>query len=327
MRDFGKVKSSIWMSEKFTKLQADLDRLLYIYLLTNQHGNALGCYRIHIGYMIADLDKSEAEILEAMTRCQKSGLIEYDTVSKMVFIHDFLLHSPPSNQSHAKKIFSDTVSVTNEKFRFLLLRDISKACKGAKWQMTKEIKEELDTLSTRWGTPTPTETQTQTQTNASKEACPVPENRPKPSAKKMADLDIVFEAFWKAYPGQGKDGATGEAFKGKKARAKKYFETILKKEKDHEPLIRAIAAGLEQYAKFLDAHPDRPSQHASTWLNGKGWEDDYTFSEGKPRTRPGSNRGYDPDAALDAALRDETRKPRGNAADQRYTGDMLQQLL
>lgn len=99
------------------------------------------------------------------------------------------------------------------------------------------------------------------------------------------EIGMMFENIWNAYPGRGKDGAIGTGYKGPKAAALAAFTKIIKAtpKDDHENLIRIIADGAKKYAGHLD-RSGYPSKHASTWLNQRGWQDDYTSTSaaGKP---------------------------------------------
>lgn len=118
-------------------------------------------------------------------------------------------------------------------------------------------------------------------------------NAPSPSPSPTKDitnvisaqeLQMLFETIWLAYPGRGKNGATGNGYKGSKAAALKSFTAIIAKtrKEDHAAIIRNITEGAGRYAGHLD-RSGYPSKHASTWLNQRGWEDDYA-SAGGPRT-------------------------------------------
>lgn len=140
--------------------------------------------------------------------------------------------------------------------------------------------------------PTPTPTPTILDTNVSNAA-----------ALSSVEIDMMFQTVWNAYPGRGKDGAKGNGFKGSKAQAAAVFTKIIKatKKDEHENLCRSIQDGAEKYAGHLD-RSGYPSKHASTWLNQRGWEDDYG-SSGPTTTRPGGKHerarnilaGNDPD--------------------------------
>lgn len=138
----------------------------------------------------------------------------------------------------------------------------------------KHMQTDMQTTS-KADAPTPTPTPTILDTNVSNA-----------SALSSVEIDMMFQGIWNAYPGRGKDGAKGNGFKGSKAAAAASFTKIIKatKKDDHENLVRSITDGAEKYAGHLD-RSGYPSKHASTWLNQRGWEDDYSSSgaTGAPR--------------------------------------------
>lgn len=103
--------------------------------------------------------------------------------------------------------------------------------------------------------------------------------RTQPNAKKRPDKNknkkeytSDFEALWKSYP--RKDGSKSDAFDA--------YQSILERGISHETLVRSI----EQFAVFHRAAGTEAKHlpHATTWLNGKRWEGDYTITTtGKPK--------------------------------------------
>lgn len=92
------------------------------------------------------------------------------------------------------------------------------------------------------------------------------------------EIDMQFQSFWNAYPGMGKDGATGTGFKGSRAKALESFNKLLRQQKgkeDYEIIVGSLNRGAAAYAEHL-ARSGYPSKHAVTWLNQRGWEDDYS---------------------------------------------------
>ena len=82
------------------------------------------------------------------------------------------------------------------------------------------------------------------------------------------DSSCMFETFWKAYPRKvNKQGA----------------EKAFKKLKPNEDLFKAIMAGLENHKKSKQWTRDDGQYipHASTWLNGKRWEDELESASNK----------------------------------------------
>ncbi len=98
------------------------------------------------------------------------------------------------------------------------------------------------------------------------------------------ESEMYFTQVWAAYPGRGKRGATGAAFKGSKSDAFARFQVLLKKERDYDGFTKQLIAGAHLYTHFLD-QSGYPSKHLSTWLNQQCWKDDYSST-------PGSDGGH-----------------------------------
>lgn len=106
--------------------------------------------------------------------------------------------------------------------------------------------------------------------DAGKGCIPVHTNSPMNSPSNIINIykpptaKISFEEFWSLY---GKIG--------NKQQAEKSFKKI--KGVCHE----AIIAGLRKYQSYAKSNPWYSPKHASTWLNSRGWEDEYpTESKG-----------------------------------------------
>ena len=76
--------------------------------------------------------------------------------------------------------------------------------------------------------------------------------------------DDEFSIFWKAYPRKVAVAAARKAFKA--ARKKESLDGLL--------------GGLERYK--VDKPAEHPWKHASTWLNGECWRDDYKDRQDAP---------------------------------------------
>lgn len=123
---------------------------------------------------------------------------------------------------------------------------------------------------------------------------------------KTSPIESLFERIWDLYPGKGKNGQLGAAFKGDKKAAKKRFETIYRntKEIDLETLISNIVKGCRDYSEFLEKS-GYPSKHLSTWLNAAGWETDYSVSaSSQANSRRGSS--YSLEVVYAQAMADQT---------------------
>ena len=56
----------------------------------------------------------------------------------------------------------------------------------------------------------------------------------------VVEIDMEFQKIWNAYPGRGKDGATGFGYKGHRKRALTLFTNLYKKTKEPEQKLERI---------------------------------------------------------------------------------------
>ena len=88
----------------------------------------------------------------------------------------------------------------------------------------------------------------------------------KNTSNKKRNKEIIytseFETFWKSYGAVGVKSKAAEIFNGIKPE-----------------LYPAIYAGLDKYQAYARANPWYSPQHATTWLNTKGWESEWQYQE------------------------------------------------
>lgn len=101
MRQYSKVSHCLWASKRFAP-HNDQCKCLYVYCLTSPHGNSIGCYRLPIGYIMADLQWARDKAIEALDEVSQSGLIDLFIDEELVRIDLFLAHNPVTNQKHAE---------------------------------------------------------------------------------------------------------------------------------------------------------------------------------------------------------------------------------
>lgn len=133
MRTYGKVKIAFWEDEKIRELP-DAPKLLALYCLTGEHSNAIGCFRLPLGYIETDLrwDKSKAQ--DALTRLIETGFALYDEETHYLLMPRYLEHNPiensrvgkmciqlVNNAMRAHKIFPSLwQALQSQKHRFIL---------------------------------------------------------------------------------------------------------------------------------------------------------------------------------------------------------------
>lgn len=142
-RDFSRIKTSIWHSQKFRKL-SEKHRLFYLYLLTCPQANSAGLFKHHIGYMMVDMDWSEDECKKALLEVEKVGLINYQNSENTLFLCGWFAVNPPQNPKHAIKIISDTVSVPYGKLKKIAFQELQGFLEDKDWTLNEKCRQEID---------------------------------------------------------------------------------------------------------------------------------------------------------------------------------------
>jgi hypothetical protein len=126
--EFSKVTRTLWRrSKKFKSLTNSDWKLLYLYLLTSEHFNPVGCYTLAQGYACADLGWLEKRYLDGIEALISVGLIEYDFANDTIFIVNSVEHNAPANAKHAMGMLIDLQNAESELLkykRFQELRDV-----------------------------------------------------------------------------------------------------------------------------------------------------------------------------------------------------------
>ena len=99
-RSFGMLGSTIWQSRRFNRLGSDGARLAFCYIISCDHGNVIGTYRLNPRYMAADrsisADQAEGE-LEDMAQV---GLIDYDGGEGLIHIRRWFGRNRITNRNY-----------------------------------------------------------------------------------------------------------------------------------------------------------------------------------------------------------------------------------
>lgn len=169
MRDFCKVSPKVWRSLKFKKL-SDRGRLLYLYLLTCPHANAVGCYSLPLAYVGADIGLDTPA--DVMAEVEAAGLVRYDDGEGIVFVENFMHFNPPTNASHAAMMLKLAQELKKTPFYKDLIESLQILCQDKDWKgidtllrdMNIGCQHPVDTLRTVSNHKTrPDQTQTETR--------------------------------------------------------------------------------------------------------------------------------------------------------------------
>ncbi|MCG7932088.1 MAG: hypothetical protein N0E44_18820 [Candidatus Thiodiazotropha lotti] len=101
MREYGQIQSSYWTHPDIRDLPIET-KTIGAYLLTCQHTNGIGCFRMPIGYVSLDLSIGIETVSKGFEELFQKGFLEYDKPSEYVLIPNFLRWNPISNPNSAK---------------------------------------------------------------------------------------------------------------------------------------------------------------------------------------------------------------------------------
>lgn len=111
------------------------------------------------------------------------------------------------------------------------------------------------------------------------------------------DCNMSFEMFWNAYPGNRP--------KGNKQTARQKYGDVFKELLKDEAQANAFFDAVDAYKAFCES--GNYNQHASTWLNQKGWQTDWqaqiTKGDDNEKNRHSRARGSKSDRAKAAVAR------------------------
>lgn len=103
MREYTKVSPALWTSRRFLDLSL-LEKVGYLFVLTNSHQNSAGCYRLPVGYAAIDLACTADEWVKIISSLVVAEEISFDTKTEELRIRRWFKHNPPMNPDHLKHI-------------------------------------------------------------------------------------------------------------------------------------------------------------------------------------------------------------------------------
>ncbi|MBS0877965.1 MULTISPECIES: hypothetical protein [unclassified Tatumella] len=241
MRDYGKVHTSFWISDGMRRVSDDA-RLLALYLLTGQHTNMIGCFRLPDGYVSEDLAWAPERVSKGFDELSNNGFATRDSVSKWVLIHNFLSWNPIENPNQgisAMRLFDQIPGNSRVKPELARILSVSVAHIGteklkgservlqpflSQEQEQEQEQEQKNTLGHGSAIP-PDDDETDSETRGSK--------------KKTYPED--FERAWAIYPKRAGGNSKADAVKAWNARITA-----------GEPPEKLIA-GVKRYAVYVTA--------------------------------------------------------------------------
>jgi hypothetical protein len=209
-----------------------------------------------MGYIYEDLNWDMKRLGKPFTKLLEEVFIKYDTATKVVLVINYLKNNPIENENQAKAAIKQVVELPKTE----LLQDVKRFLERLDKPFMKRLVEQIPKPVTVTVTVTVTEAVTVTKDSPSPDGS---EGVPKMSKAEM------FNQFWEAYP---KRKSKGDA---EKAWAKiKMTESLLAE------ILDSIEKGKQSHEWTKEGGQYIP--YPATWLNRKGWEDEYTQVENVP---------------------------------------------
>ncbi|MDI9418754.1 MAG: hypothetical protein QM399_01065 [Bacillota bacterium] len=309
---YSKVFVKIWHSKDFRTLSGDA-KLLFVYLLTSPHRNMGGFYYLPFPYLCFDIGLDENRVAKAFQELEDRGMAVYDKDAQVVLIRKWFLYNPIENQNQAKGLNKQLAEIPKSRLFESFVNCVKEHCKYTETilkgfdisfeTLSKPFRNPSETLSKPFakpGTGTGTGTgdiytcapdgarvYTAPSPGGSVEAEKVTATLGDKSSKsgprspfKSKRQEQLFDEFWAQYP---------------KKRSKGQAERTWVKIKPDEQLFEAIMAGLERAKTSVEWQKDGGQYipHPSTWLNAKGWEDEYRTDGNYVRGKEKANGLYD----------------------------------
>jgi hypothetical protein len=299
---YTRVESKFWQDEKMRAVSDDA-RYLMLYLLTSPHRNILGFYFLPSPYACFDLGWDEKRFKKALQELLQIGRIKYDAHAHVVLVQNYIKHNPLENPNQVKSAIERLEEIPQTQLFQDFLAVVEQFNKPFIQPLVERLQERLRKQGTETGTETGTgninicapdgaraHTRPDPGSDGSVEADKVtvssdeqPGEKSGPrSPFKSKRQEQLFDEFWAQYP---------------KKRSKGQAERAWVKIKPDEQLFKAILDGLERAKTSVEWLKDDGQYipYPSSWLNAKGWEDEYPQQGGGTSGRDHVNRGNTPE--------------------------------
>lgn len=172
MRDFAKVSPAVWRSKKFKSLPSMEARFIYLYLLTNPHGNSAGCFDLHPQYASADMNMEIERYLYCLDTVSEAGLIEFDKEENTVLITNWIEFNAPANPKHALGILSQLEQASSARLKQKAFQELRVEIIARKFDQDKAVRNALSAFLIPYGDGIATETRDQDQTKTESKTRP-----------------------------------------------------------------------------------------------------------------------------------------------------------
>lgn len=121
MANFRSIKTIFWSDSKIVDEFSREDRYFYLYLLTNEKSNQLGCYELSIKQICRDTDFDKKEVEELLDRFENElKIISYDYDTKEIFIKNWHKYNWLNSEKTKKCIEKEFALVKSGKLKDLI---------------------------------------------------------------------------------------------------------------------------------------------------------------------------------------------------------------
>ena len=104
MREFGKIACRFWSRPEIQDWSLHA-RLMALYLLSSEHCNLIGCFRLPLGYIKADLKFTDKRVSQALEQLTQSNFIVWCHKTRWLLISNYLKFNPIENPNQGKAAF------------------------------------------------------------------------------------------------------------------------------------------------------------------------------------------------------------------------------
>ncbi len=295
---YTRVESRFWKDEKMRAVSHDA-RHLMLYLLTSPHRNILGFYFLPSPYACFDLGWDDKRFREGLQELLQMDLIAYDSDAHIVLLKNYLKHNPLENPNQVKSALEKVDELPETPLMQDFLDLVERYWKPFMEPLAERLRERLGKQGTvtvtvtgtvdidtcapdgarAYTAPSPGGSVEAEKVTATPDGDKLSEKSGPRSPFKSKRQEQLFDEFWKAYP---------------KKRSKGRAERAWVKIAPDTELFSAILDGLERAKRSRDWTKEggRYIPYPATWLNAKGWEDDYRPLEVINGGRSQKHRGY-----------------------------------
>lgn len=99
------VNETIWLDKKFRKDLENLERYVFLYILTNSHVEQVGIYELDIDTIVFETQLEKEQVITAIKKLEDVGLIFYDYDTSEIAIKNYLKYSLLKGGQPAEKCF------------------------------------------------------------------------------------------------------------------------------------------------------------------------------------------------------------------------------